>query len=403
MKPDCGCDKSSAAPREYLMVEASASSANACANPSAEQTLASSCPKQEPVFDIILSGFILPEQGGNINVSVCNVLIYTEGMYIGFPSYGITMLVESIDITNRSLSLKNACRNGNSLGNPAIGTGVTKNSFFIPVPQPLCISSSEGNASITAALSTMTELCVPALTSGGSSAVYSMVGRIESDPNDTAQGKCIRQVSGFGFQDGAPVTPSIQLIPDADNFLYRDVAERKTSGAYRYRATPGEWTGTIANGKYVMAGSKTAYKSVGPVLLYSPFLKLFEEKNTALNQDTYTALANNAVMTKDFSVAIPEITGILNKDLQDYFYLHVHVIVGMFGTSAGNLRYLQVELNNQVIGYCSGTGAGINNFLNIVYPVKILNVTGNFNFKITAKGGNGIKYYYKVTGVGVSI
>lgn len=392
--------------KSYMMVEVTASSANACGDPTEESTPQDDCPLQEPTYDVTLSSFVVPIDGDDITIQVCNNTIYTVDEFVEFLGYGgLRLRITSINPDGTSMTLQNGCSNGAAIyNNPEAGEGIATGAKFIVVDTPACRTGSEATSLVQQGLAEAEEICVPLLAEPLSdTVVYHITGRTESDPSDTSIQKCIKRVKNFFFSLGAPRTPDIQTLGEVDNFSFREVACDKSSGQMKVRKLIGENTGVLAGSKYMRAGTTTSEKVIGPAFVYSPFVKLFEESGTLTNIGTYTAIADLATYSEDYSVNIAEITGLLNKDLQDHFYLYLHIIVAVDATSHASTRFLQVKINDELVMVLNGrTGTGFDTCGSITIPVKIMNVDSTFNFKLTATGDN-MAYYYKIRGIGAFI
>lgn len=412
---DCGCNQPPSEDADYLMVKATASQANACGNPSTAATPLSTCPNQDPTFDSLLSDFVLPAHGLAVGVSVCNNTIYAVGQYLQFVDSNVIVSIAALDAGGKIMTIRNACNNGNEIGNPS-GVIINSGAKFYAVQSPPCLSSEEQNTLVADALNSSTELCVPSLGETTDTSVVQIVGRRESDSEDSSAKKCIRRVKAFLFKLGAPFLPSITQATESDNAAtYSRLGIRRTGGekgqVVQLKEIPDYAFGTTADKlragfKYIFAGnSAQVQKPVGPAFVYSPFdpVKLFEEKGTISSSGTYTNLASGGTYTKSFSLNIPEITtNLKNKDLQDHYYLNLHLIVAVQAGSAGAARYMSFKINDVLVTSVWGNNAGMYSGHALTIPVKILNTDTSFELKIQATGA-GQAFYYKVTGLGAYI
>jgi hypothetical protein len=391
------------------MVEATASSVNSCGNPTAASPELAGCLRQEPTYDIITSSFIVPEPGENITVQVCNNTIYALNQFVEFLAYdGLKMRIISIQSDKTTMILQNGCANGAYItNNPTSGLAVGVNSQFVVVDSHSCVTSSESNDIVQQGLSDATALCTPNLTEPESSTVvYQVTGRTESDPFDTALQKCIKRVKGFFFSLGAPRCPNITELVESDNFAYREVRADKTSGQFKVRKLIGEHAGTVAASKYIMAGNQSAEKPIGPAFVYSPFDTVVDfgtQAGSITNIADYATIAVGTPFVITPSVNVAAINNLLNKNLQDHYYLYLHVIVMIDAATNGATRFLEIKLND--VNYAVIIGRASNPFSSsqaITVPIKILNTDTTFSFKLVATG-DSMKYFYKITGLGAYI
>lgn len=396
------CNKPPATSKEYLMVQATGVEADPCGYLREQVSPTSACPKQEPTYDFILSGFVVPLVGSTINVNVCNVNVYSLLSYVYFPGFNLWMQIVASSTENKTLSLKNACVDGvNAVeGNPDPGQAIPINSTFVVCDAPRCDSVEEDRAELESALSNSTELCVPQFGETSNTAIVQLVGRTEADPGDSGFKKCLKRVAALFFQNGAIRQPNIETVSEASYSAYRKAGIEKTTKQMRMLPNIGEFAGVVAGKKYIMGGTTATEKPVGPALIFSPITKAYAEVGTITNDGTYTNLANGNTFSNDYSVNIPEITGLLNRDLQDHYYLELKLIVGMQAASGASHRFLKVKLNNEIIGVLSGTANGIHTFQTYIVPIKIMQVDTTFNLKLEADG-NGIAYYFKLDAIGV--
>ncbi len=391
------------------MVEATASSVNSCGNPTAASPELAGCLRQEPTYDIITSSFIVPEPGENITVQVCNNTIYALNQFVEFIAYdGLKMRIISIQSNKTTMILQNGCANGAYItNNPTSGLAVGVNSQFVTVDSHSCVTSSESNDIVQQGLTDATALCTPNLTEpANDTVVYQVTGRTESDPFDTSLQKCIKRVKNFFFSLGAPRCPAITELVESDNFYYREVRANKTSGQFKVRKMIGEHAGTVAASKYIMAGTQSAEKPIGPAFVYSPFDTVVDFGTTPgsiIDETAYVAIADGATLAITPSVNVAAINSILNKNLQDHYYLYLHVIVMVDAGTHGSTRFLEMKLNDVTYSIIIGrASSGFNSSQVVTVPVKILNTDTTFSFKLVAKGG-GMEYFYKITGLGAYI
>lgn len=404
---DCGCDNTSSGEDNYLMVKSNKGYANNCGDPSTATSPAAICPVKDPTYDTINSSFVLPEFNGNIDVNVCNVGAYLIGQYIEFVSYGVVMLIVATSETNKTLSLKNACSNGSEIdSNPEAGLGITKGSAFNVVGSPPCGDSASSEA-VLAALADAEEICIPALIEGSENASFQLIGRIESDPSNLDQDKCIKRIPGVTFSQaendkGLAVSGTSNIAEDQE-FNFNFLGAHKSNGKFRAFLSPAFVEDAVTNRQYTYGMSKTGTDAVGPVWyesMFNPF-HLFEEKNTATNHATYTALASGGEMSKDYSIGISSISSVLKGPI-DHYFLELHITVGMSANTGSGRRYLEVLLNDINVGYISGGSSGVAEINSWRFPVRLLKTDTQFNFKLKATGG-GISYYYKVLGLSIKI
>lgn len=396
----CGCDNSSSGEDNYLLVKTNKSLANGCGDPSATVSPVSSCLIQEPTFDVINSSFVLPVHGGAIDVSVCNVSAYSEGQYLEFINEGIVMLVAGINPTNRTITLRNTCANGNEIdSNVEAGAAVSSGAPFNVVGSPPC-GESQDSAAIFGAIADAEEICIPEMLEGSSTAEFQAVGRIEQDEDNLDQGKCLKRIPGVFFNPEGPTFRGTDQLPSDQIFAYDFLAINRANG--EVRAVPSPAVGTTGNQKaFLYTFSKTGTSPVGPAYVESmlnPF-HLFEEKNTATDHNTYTALADAGTFSKDFPISVAAITDVLKSSI-DHYYLELLVDVGLFATSGTNRRYLEVLINDISYGYVMGTSGGVMAMGHFRIPVRILKTDTKFTFKLKATN-NGVRYYYKITCVSV--
>jgi hypothetical protein len=146
------------------MVEATASDASSCG---VSATGTEGCAKQEPMYDICLSSFLVPLSNSFTSIEVCSPNIYYIGMWLQFLTPNVTLQISNI--SGKIISLINRCENGDLIyGNPEAGQVVLRNTPFVVVDKPRCKSDEDDIAALENALSNASELCVPSLKTSSS-------------------------------------------------------------------------------------------------------------------------------------------------------------------------------------------------------------------------------------------
>lgn len=387
---------------DYLIVKATASEADPCGNPQESVSSTSACAKQEPEYDIALTGFVLPTVNNITSIDVCNNKIYSINQYIQFINQGVTMLIAGIGTNGRTITMRNACSNGATIENPDAGLAIQANAPFITVGSPPCLTDDQENQAFQAAIASATQLCTTSMIEAPEEDTVQIVGRREAS-SEVGFTKCIRRAFGFLFRQGSMLLPNIRQIDESDAPDYNNLVIDRSSGQTRKGRQIRDYAfgsgGLKAGFKYIFAGNQSTTKPVGPAFVFSPFIKVFEERGTFDNPDTYISI--NSEYSKDYSVNIPEITGLINKDLQDHYYLLIHIIGAGRANSGTSRKYLQFKINDDFVMGVQGPASGFGSSASITIPVKILNSATNFNLKITPSGNSF--FYYKIRAVGAYI
>lgn len=393
-RPGCGCEGSVNPPspcaspnsKQMLLVETTQDMPDLTGNPQAVSSGTATCAKQEPSYDFITSGFIAPTTGGVVQVSVCNNAVYTLGQWLQFSSPFITLRVSAKDGNGKNMTLINSCSNGNPVSsNPAAGSvAVPQNSTFSVVGSPNCSSDSEEVELINTAFSEMEELCTPALIETDGGAVVQLTGQTRSNPDDTAFKQCIRRIKNAFFQNGMFKLPGFSTFPSGtDPTNYRDVVIHKTTGQEIAKPHPSETVGLIVNRKYTTAYTTGSEKVMGPVFFPSFFDKNLVDDGDVTVDANYLSILNGTPYTVVYNLNIAEITGLINADMQDFFYLMVKSRFAVRST-ANAVRWLKVEMNGVEVGILGQGIYGWREVMNLMSYVKILRSDMNLTIKVTA-------------------
>lgn len=404
----CGGNSDPSESSDYLIVKATASAANSCGDPAATPNEITNCPIQEPTYDISRSSFVLPVEDQSISMKVCNAAPYTVGQYIQFVASGIIMLVSGVDTISNLLTLTNGCDNGASIPtNQNAGYIINNNSPFVIAGRPPCLTEEETDEEFQKQLEQATKLCMPNMAVESESARMQITGRTESDPDNLDFEKCIKRVPNLYYENGGHVTPSIERDVESSHNEYRRLGIHNSTGQQVKLRSIVDYnfggSGLTSGFKYLLVGNESTFEvPVGPAYITSLFAKLIEEKGVVSDYNTYTSIGTGDTYSKDFAVGFTEVNNLKNKNLQNHWYLNVHLIVSVQGATGGSPRQLQIKLNDQLVGVITAGTSGFVDAQVITIPVKILTADTTFNLKLVANGG-GMKYYYRIAAIGAEI
>jgi hypothetical protein len=393
-KPNCGCNNSGSSDGDYMLVKATASQASSCGVPG-EATGTESCDKQEPMYDVCLSDFLLPSVNGSTSMEVCNASIYSLSMWLQFTNPVATLQI--VNITGNILSLVNRCPNGEIVDeNPIIGTVVTRGTSFVVVGEPQCFSDEEDAERVNNALKNATELCIPNMETSSSTATVRPIGKIESDTADLGAKKCIKAIFGILFKSGTPILSALRLEAPID-LNYRRIAKHKTNNEVvhlkNYSETPG-----ITDESYALMVNKNR-EAIVPSYFTHLFTQTIDENSTAYTSpSTWPSLGSGGSHEENYNIS--SMTGNvawLQSD-RNHIIVMVRIDVTTFVNSEG-ARSINVLLNNisvgKVMNVGNGTGENING-MSISVPIKVLKSGYNLNLKLNATG-NSQRYHYRVS------
>lgn len=387
------------------MVEAIGGESNTCGNPEDLSGTIGSCAKQEPMYDSITSGFIMPEPEATVIISVCNNNVYAVGQWLQFASPFVTLQVVEKDGNGKNLTLRNACPNGDDIeDNPAAGSiTVSKSSIFTVVSQPACTSDESRQEEINKAFSEMTELCIPNLEESEDGSTIQMTGRVETNPNDTGFKKCIRRIKGFLFKEGMPLLPGFTRLPTgADPAIYDSVVIHSTTGQTKVKNHPSKTPNLAAGKRYVQVYTSGAEVVAGPAYVQAMVRKVLVQSGSMLDVASLTDIAQNGTFTESFNLNIPEITDLLGQSPgYDHFYVDVLVRVGIYNTANNPQSLYTITLNDQDALMIGSSPFGSRFIEQVVIPIKVMRSDMLLNFKMVTVTNSARKHMRKVEILGV--
>lgn len=392
MNNNCGCNKTNGLPAnpEYLMIQTTASEASSC-DPSAVVSGVENCAKQEPMYDISLGSFLVPESNSTIGIQVCNPAIYRSGMWLQFIAYGARLQINSI--IDNILTLVNRCPDGLGIDANAPGMVIAKNAEFVVVDAPDCKTEAEKTNFLNSAFLTVKQICVPQLLTSLSTATIRPVGRVESDEADTAAGKCIKAIYGILFKKGTPILTALKVVSADEAATHRSLVKNKTTNEVVEINNHSESTIVDAGKQYFISITKTEEKVIGPAYAFRPFDKFLKENTTALNPATWPII--NTSYEEEFLMnSISEISELKRNGL-DHIYVNVRLEIGSYGDSRNTL---EAKLND--IKACrAGSLSNKHSFNSVTFPVKV-NVS---DWKLTFKLDSSIlaRYVFRISISGV--
>lgn len=397
-KPNCGCDNGGSQEGDFLMVKATASEASSCGLSGGSNSTAS-CDKQEPMYDICLSDFLLPSKDGQTSMEVCNASIYTISMWLQFTYPVVTLQI--VNITGNILTLVNRCPNGEIVDeNPTIGTVVSRGTSFVVAPEPQCFTDEEDAERINSALEGATQICAPNLATCSETAIIRPVGKIESDPSDLSVKKCIKAIYGFLMKAGTPVFTALRLEAPID-LNYRRLAKHKTLNEVvhlkNYSETPG-----LTDDSYALMINKNREVLV-PNYFSHLFTHTIAENTTAYTTpSSWPALGSGGSHEVNYNIsAAVGGLGWLPSD-RNHIIVMVRFDLTTFVDGEGS-RAINIILNNinagRVMNVGNGGGENING-MSVSVPIKLSKGDYNLNMKLNATG-NTQRYHFRLTIDGV--
>lgn len=388
MSEECGCSKT-VKPKDYLMVEATASEASTC-EPTVGGASTQNCPNQDPTYDYILSSFLVPIAESYTTIEVCNPNIYSVGEWLQFVVQGVTLKI--VSKTGNFLTLANQCDDGSEVEeNPDPGLAIPQNSVFIVVGQPPCIPIEDQKQKILDALATAEEICVPDLIESTETAEIQPIGRVNLDAGDIGFGKCLQRIFGIVFKSGTPFLTAVIDVLEANIMQTQRLVIHSTTGEVRPAPNYGDYLGVDAGKQYALSVKKGAETPVGPCYFPCFYYNLLEERGG----DVVSAWPNliSGAYTKDYSMDLAALNAF--KKNQDHFYVMCRVTFGyVFGGGAyavAKLLLNGLEVSRLVTYNDDDDHAPINI---VSVPIKVMNSDKKITLSVTGPSSNA-KIYYK--------
>jgi hypothetical protein len=388
---DCNCNPPSTE-NEYLLVKATASQASVCGTALESTTSIESCAKQEPMYDVSLSDFLVPLESSSVNMIVCNPEIYTTGMWLEFLSPVVTLKITAI--VNNALTLVNRCDSGDIVSsNPAVGVIVAKGSHFTVVGQPECVSSADFLLKVISSLATATELCLPALVTSSATSVIHPVGRVESDPSNLSAGKCLKKIFGILFNAGRPFLSGLGSSVGHNNLNYRRLVKHKTSGGVYEKENYSEAAQLESGKQYLLAITNSEEKIFGPTYITKFHRHQLKENTTDkdhLSWPTFSGSYEEDFDLGDFAGLTPPAEAFL-----DHYYVMCRLEIGCSRTGA-DVETIQAELNGIRVGRCVGATSAdyLVTYNAITIPVRVENSNDKLTLRLTTNGTT--RYYFRL-------
>lgn len=395
---NCGCNSSSSSTsKEHLLVAATASEASTC-SPKTGGTSEEACPKQEPTFDSFQSGFVIPTHGNNISVPVCNSSVYSAGQWIQTLSPVVTMQVSAIN--GKNIVLVNGCPNGAEIeDNPDAGLAIQEGTRFSVVSEPPCETSEEQAEFLNNALAEAEEICTPNLTEAGENAIVQVVGRIESDPDDTSFKKCIRRIANFLMKGGTPSFGAMTEKTIAENLTHKKVVRHPTSGDLHTIPNYSEDSRLLTGKQYALHVSKTKETPVGPVYFPNLFFKNLLQVPATPNGNPISGwplLDASGEFNQSFNLGIfSEVSSLLKE--QDHYYAMCRISIALNYGGGHNFltSYLNDVIVNNVTSY-NDSSTTVIQFNTTSVPIKVLVSDNNINLKLKASIAAASRYYCRL-------
>jgi len=376
---ECGCAHTDN-DKEYLLVSATSSEPALCGTPG-EEGGTEDCDKQEPMFDVSLSSFLLPNEESSTTIEVCNASVYAVGMWIQFIASGITLQITNI--TGNYLTVVNKCDIDVVPTNPGAGYAVSTGSTFIVADKPPCDEDSDESDEI--------EICRPNLETCSATATVQPVGNIISDTEDLGVNKCIRKIFGFLMRSGTPIFNSLQMVYLADLANYRRLVKHKTNHEVKQLQNYCEDASLVAGQQYVLAVQTGQETLKGPTYILG---FAYKELYQSAELDVYTV-----EHTYDIDME-PEVTGLAVT--LDHYYVMCRLDVHVYG----NTRVVEVacELNGVPALKCANVEKdGMHSWNSIAIPIKVM--TSDHKLTISVTGDDSVvsagHYTYTVSMDGI--
>lgn len=397
---DCGCGPSS--DKSYFMVEATASDTPSCGGSSSSGT--EGCAKQEPMYDVCLSSFLVPLSNSFTSMEVCNPNIYYIGMWLQFLTPSVTLQISNI--SGKIISLINRCENGDLIyGNPDAGQAILRNTPFVVVDKPRCKSDEDDSASLTNALSVATELCVPSFQTSSATATVRPVGRIESDEADLSVKKCIRGIFGILFKKGTPVLSSLKLSPVNDSATTRRLVKHRTTHEVTQIKNYHESDGLAANSQYTLAISSNEEKVVGP--MHNVFIKrkLIQESGNVGNPDSWPLTEGSFSIDIDIAAIAPDLLPTLQGNAYSAYYAMARLEIAVNKAENGpDPILMRASMNGTYAGrtiahVMSGDGPNSIQFNTISMPVLVQKADNIIQIFLVTNAS--ARYYYRLAVDGI--
>lgn len=403
MKRNCGCSKVGNArncgcnnlpSKKMLMVETSPSEASTCGAPGSS-TGSESCPKQEPVYDVILSDFIVPSSGTLTSASVCNGSVYSSGQWIQTLNPVVTLKINSIN--GNILSLANQCDNGSPVpGNPDAGQLITSQTRFSIVSQPECLDEEERAEEILAALASATEVCTPSLLESSANAAIQPVGRVESDPSNTAAGKCIRRIFGIIFNSGIPYLTSLgNAISGTELNNYRRLGKHKTNNSVRQLENYSENPAISGTNQYALGIRSNQEYLVGPSYVPCFFTPILIDSAGVVSNTSSPVMVTSPTGVFEKTINLSGVSQINNiQKNQDHYYVHLSI---EYIDRANNTN---ITVNNELVGMSLAHNSSRSNWRGVITAIVRVDISTNeLRFKIENNlnfSSSSFQYAYRI-------
>lgn len=383
MSNDCGCTPQ-ASEGEYLLVKANGQDAGTCGTvPSSGTT---NCAKTEPMFDSILSDFLVPSEESSVNMQVCNGAIYTVGMWIEFINPYCRMKITAIN--GNILSVVNACTNGDDIdNNPAPSTVINRGTRFSVVGKPPC--DIDYTEKLQESFATVTELCMPALGITSETAVVHPVGRTQSDPENSGVGKCLRRIFGIVFKAGRPFLSAMGAPVNIDDLnQYRRLIRKNDTGAIHVAKNYSEQQDVVAGNRYLLSIDKTRERVTIPAYVCQMWHYELKENTSNTDPTSWPSFTNDF----EFEINVGSLDRIQAIDnVRDHYYLMLRIEVGTY--KAGAYEIVQARIDDKrALKVVAGNNAMA--FNSVLMPMRIAKADDKFKFKLAMDGTT--KYYYRV-------
>ncbi len=393
MSTPCGCGQTPPPGSEYLLVQATASEAEVCADPTQNST-ASDCPKKDQTYDTCLSDFLIPSEINSATMLVCNGKLYTVGQWIQFVNPVVKLKITGI--SNNVLTVVNRCDNGDIVPeNPAIGQVISNGNRFVPVGPAFGdddIANLDGNA---------TELCTPNLSESTSSSIVQPVGRVESNPNNMNAGKCLRRIYGFLFDKGVPIFNKLGVtISHAESVEnHYPLVINKTTHKIQRRKNYSESVQVNAGNRYLLSIASTGERIVGPTYVPKFFHEIVAESSTNYNPTTWDNFSG--VKTVEFDLgAFADVMAVVNNTELDHYIAMLRIEISAF--KVGSIpEYVLAEFENGFGNQrkaCKVFAAQetdyLNQFNSVSVPFKIKKSDNKLILRLRTDGS--AKFYYRI-------
>lgn len=395
MSNSCGCESNSS-DDEYLMVKATPRSANSCGSSTSEET---SCRKTEDMFDTILSEFLVPDVTEETSITVCNGAIYSVGMWIEFVDNDLRLEITAIN--NNIITVRNQCPNGDAvLTNPSPGTRISKDSVFVVIDSPQCLSLANKKDIVIDALNDMGYIPGQSIYNAPNDATVVPVGRINSASDSSLIGK-IRKVFGFFLKAGRPYFTALgsPIDPDDVGPNYRRLVQKTSNGAIHLAKSFAEHDDVTSTQQFFVAYSKNKERLRGPAFVARPFNNTLDQNSSSDNPTAWPEINGTETYSWDLDSIAKVDNAVPGSGILDHYFVVATLEVAAYKSSSSISEKCYAQFNGSPAGRFSvGNNNGIH-YSHMMCFVKVMKSDHQLQLKIVTPSNMNVYYRVLIDGI----